>query len=137
MAILETANDILIDFNGNRAYLQDDKLWVRNIADTNLTPGYIMFNESDLGEPSVDKHYNYIDIDYKGSLQVRFFLDRTLKHSYTLPTSTNRTTAWVHYPLDNRSPFQKTYLVFVTSTADTELYGFEVDFSVNKRRRIG
>jgi hypothetical protein len=96
-----------------------------------------MFNNSDLGEPSIDKHLIYIDVDYKGSLSIRFFLDKEMKHSYTLPNVTTRTTRWVYYPLDSRSPFQKMYVVFVTSTPGSELYGYELDFSINKRRRIG
>ena len=135
--ILANANEILVDFNGNRAYLTDDKLYVYDATDTTETPGYIRHNNSDLGEPSVDKHLNGIDIDYEGMLLLYMYQDGVAQKTFTVPYSADRTTLWMHYPTMDRVPFQKIYFHVYTVTTDTTIYGLEVDFNVTKRRRSG
>lgn len=137
MAILANANEILIDSDGNIAYLTDDKLYVYDADDTEVVGGYIKHIETDLGEPSVDKHLNGIDIDYKGTVTVYIYVDGVNEHTFSLPNRATRGTAWVHYPLAGRVPFQKFYTHFVTATAGTTIYGFEIDFNVTQRRRAG
>lgn len=137
MAILANANEILVDSDGNIGYLSDDNLYVYDDTDTTEVAGYIRHNNTDLGEPSSDKHVNGIDVDYKGTITIFFYLDEAISHTYTLPTKAVRGTAWVHYPLGARIPFQKFYTHIQTVTPDTTIYGFEIDFNAISRRREG
>lgn len=137
MAILANANEILIDLDGYRAYLTDDALYVYDADDTEVVGGYIRHNETDLGEPSLDKHINGVDVDYKGILTLYFYFDGEQEHSITVPNSASRTTRWVHFPVSSREPFQKIRSLVVSATSGTILYGLEYDFNVVQRRRSG
>lgn len=134
--ILENANDILIDLNGNISYLQDTLLWEYDAADTEVTGAYIIFNDGDLQEPAIDKLLNYVDVDYEGSFILNFYLDGVLTHSTTFADVASRTTVWRDYPLIKRKAFQKLKLTLTSSTPDTKIYGIEVDFSIARRRRF-
>ena len=133
--ILTEANDVLIDFDGKRAYLTDDALWVYDTADTNVTDGYVTSNNSDLGYPDVDKLLNYIDVDYKGTVQVIVYQDGNGIHIFNPPDKTSRGTKWLYLPLRKRKAFQKIKIVLASSDPDAIIYGVELDFSVLKRRR--
>lgn len=133
--ILENANDILIDRNGNVSYLQDTLLWEHDATDTEVTGAFVNFNDSDMQQPAVDKLLNYVDIDYEGSFRLNFYLDGTLSHGVTFPDKASRGTIWSDYPLSKRKAFQKLRLTLSSSTPDTKIYGIEVDFSIARRRR--
>jgi len=135
MAILASANEILVDFNGNRAYLTDDSLYVYDAADVNVVPGFIKHNNSDLGEPSLDKHINGLDVDYKGAFTLTMVFDDEGTYIFDVPNSATRTTKWMHYPVYLREPFQKLYTLLTTSTAGMTIYGLELDFNTVPRRK--
>lgn len=137
MAILANANDVLIDLNGNRAYLTDNKLYVHDSSDTTIVPSFLQTNESDLGEPAIDKLLNMFDIDYKGQLEIRIYQDGIHITTLTTTASNDRTTEYLYMPLASRRSFQKIQFVFYTERNDTVIYGIEIDFSILKRRKNG
>ena len=63
--ILGNANDILVDLNGEINYLQDDTLWIYDNADSELIGAQVVFNNSDLGEPGIEKLINFVDVIFK------------------------------------------------------------------------
>ena len=136
MAILADANDILIDLNGEITYLQDTKLWIRDITDITEIVATITFNNSDLGEPSAEKLMNYIDVDYVGAFSLLFKLDDTSIHTMTFSNLATRSTVWKSFPLNKRKPFQKIQLVITASTIGTKIYSLELDFELLRRRRF-
>ncbi len=135
MAIISITNDILIDFDGVLNYLTPDALYVKDTNDPTITPAMIFSGDSDLGEPSVDKLLNFIDIDYIGSLVFTFALDGVVQTSTVMPNKASRGTAWVDLPLSNRKPFQKLRYMISGPTPGTEIYNVEIDFSILNRRR--
>jgi len=137
MAILENANEILEDADGNVAYLTDDELYIYDATDVTQTAGYIKHAETDLGEPSLDKHVNYLDIDYKGIFLIYVYMDGVAEYTYILPFSADRTRQWIYLPLDARKPVKRVYLHYYTITADSVIYGTEIDFNVVQRRKEG
>lgn len=132
--MLSLANDILIDLNGYRAYLTDDELY--SYGTDSLNPGsYVTTNNSDLGEPSVDKLLNYIDIDYVGSTwSIQVFYDSGYEVTLEIPASVVRREKQIYIPLVNRKPFQKLKLKVINNSEIANLYGLEVDFDIIKRR---
>lgn len=135
MAILQDALDILIDHDGELAYLQDDILWEYNGLDTTVVGGSVTFNNSDLGEPSVEKLINYVDADYEGSFSLTFFLDGAEIYTMAFTDKVTRSTVWRDFPLQYRTAFQKLKLYITSATADTKIYSIEIDFSILRRRR--
>ena len=134
---LNNANDILIDLNGDRAYLEDNALWVKSTVDDNNPDAMIEFNKTDLGEPSIHKLINYIDLDYKGTFTLYFYFDNEgLIWSTTVTDHVARNTRWIYFPLVNRKSFQKLGIVIVANDADAKIYGIEIDFQILKRRRL-
>lgn len=134
-SILQDAVDILIDQNGNLAYLQDDALYEYYAADTTSAGGSVTFNNTDLGEASIEKIMNAVDVDYEGSFVLHFYADGVLQCSLTFADKATRGTVWRDYPLVNRKVFQKLKLYIASSTIDTKIYSIELDFSVLRRRR--
>lgn len=135
MAILADAVDILIDHDGEVAYLQSNTLWEYYSSDTTIVGGSITFNNSDLGEPSIEKLINFVDVDYEGSFSLSFYLDGALVHTMTFADKASRGTVWRDFPLQYRKVFQKLKLYITSATNDTKIYSIEIDFSVLKRRR--
>ena len=141
MATLDTA-EILIDFDGKVNYLTPTTLEVYNESGLDLgITGVFGSGYSDLGEPSVDKLLNAIDIDYVGQCNIFFSfqsLDGTSATSsiFTLPSKASRGTYWLQLPLAERRAFQKIAYWFTEPTHGTKIYGLEIDFSILKRRRI-
>lgn len=135
MAILSTANEVLIDLNGDIAYLQDDTLWIRDTTDTELLGAYIIFNDSDLGEPGVDKLLNFIDVDYVGAFNLTVYFNGTAVHTFQFGTKGSRGTTWRDFPLAKRKAFQKLKIAISASAKTTKIYGLEIDFQVLRRRR--
>ena len=135
MAILAEANDVLIDLNGELAYLTDSELYIRDTSDTTSVGAYIISGESDLGEPQIEKLLNFVDIDYIGAFNLTFYLDGLAVHTMSFTDAATRTTVWRDYPLSKRRPFQKLKLVIGASLPTTKIYGIEIDFSVLRRRR--
>lgn len=133
--ILANANEILVDLNGNIAYLQDDKLWIKDTNDTELIGCSIVFNDSDLGEPGIEKLINFADVDYVGAFNLSFYFDGTVIHTMKFSTKATRGTVWRDFPLAKRKAFQKLKLVITASTKTTKIYGLEIDFNVLRRRR--
>ncbi len=133
--ILANANDILVDLNGDLAYLQDEILWIRDETDTELIGCSIVFNDSDLGEPGIEKLLNYADVDYIGAFDLTYYLDGIAIHTMNFSTKATRDTAWQDFPLAKRRAFQKLKLVITASAKTTKIYGLEIDFSVLRRRR--
>lgn len=133
--ILENANDILIDLNGHVSYLQDDALWEYDATDEEITGAFIIFHDSDMGQPSIEKLLNYVDVDYEGEFVLNFYLDGVLTHTTTFEDLASRSTVWRDYPLIKRKAFQKLKLTLSSATPDTKIYGIEVDFSILRRRR--
>lgn len=134
-AFLLTANDILIDQNGNIAYLTDDALHIYNSGAQNQISGLIKMNNTDLGEPSIDKLLNKIDADYTGSFSIVLYLDGVSTHVMTFNDVYSRTATYADYPLSKRKPFKKLQLVLMTAQPGTKIYGLEIDFSLLPRRR--
>lgn len=135
MAILADAVDVLVDHNGEIAYLQTDNLWEYYSADTTVVGGSITFNNSDLGEPSIEKLINSVDVDYEGSFSLTFYFDGTVIYTMTFTDKSTRGTVWRDFPLQYRKVFQKLKLYITSATNDTKIYSIEIDFSVLKRRR--
>lgn len=135
MAILQDAVDILVDHNGEIAYLQTDALWEYDGTDTTVVGGSVTFNNSDLGEPSIEKLINYVDVDYEGSFSLTFYFDGSLIYTMSFSDKASRTTVWRDFPLQYRKVFQKLKLYITSATSDTKIYSIEIDFSVLKRRR--
>lgn len=135
---LNNANDILIDLDGDRAYLEDNALWTHDILSAGNPDAAIEFNKTDLGEPSIDKLINYFDIDYTGAFTLYLYYDNaSLAWSSTMVDhSTSRSTEWICLPLVNRRAFQKMFLVIVANDANAKIYSIEIDFQVLKRRRL-
>ena len=137
MAILEFANDILIDILGNKAYLTDDKLYVMDPYDSTTPVGYVQTNESDLGEPSVDKMINYIYFDYVGRFDITFYNGDVPLATVTAPQTDTRRVGQLYMPLEARKPFQKLKIVIQTKIIGSEMYGMELNFGAMKRRYNG
>lgn len=135
MDILATANEILIDLDGEIAYLEDDTLWVRDASDVTLVGCSIVFNNSDLGVPDIDKLINFVDVDYVGAFNLSFYLDGVGVHTAVFSNRATRATVWQSFPTAKRKAFQKLKLVITASDKDTKIYGIEIDFSVLRRRR--
>lgn len=135
MAILQDANDILIDFDGHISYLTDDKLYVYDDTDTTILGASLTSNNSDMGEPMADKLINYVDVDYVGAFNLTFYFDNVAIWTMIFTTKATRGTIWRDFPISKRKAFQKLKVVLTTSTPNTKIYGLEIDFSVLKRRR--
>lgn len=135
MAILTDANDILIDLNGEIAYLQDTVMWIRDETDTTQITATMITNNSDLGETSVEKLLNSLDVDYVGAFNVSFYLDGDFIHTMVFDNIATRDTVWRAFPLALRKPFQKLSLYITASVIGTKIYSLEVDFKILKRRR--
>ena len=133
--ILGNANDILVDLNGEINYLQDDTLWIYDNADSELIGAQVVFNNSDLGEPGIEKLINFVDVDYVGAFNLSFYLDGTVIHTMEFSTKATRGTVWRDFPLAKRKAFQKLKLVITASAKTTKIYGLEIDFNVLRRRR--
>jgi hypothetical protein len=132
--ILSTANDVLIDFDGNLAYLQNTALWTRDTNDTTVMHGYITTYESDLQQASMDKLLNYIDIDYIQDITIDVYCDGAKTQTLITTSSDSRTSERLYVYLHNRKAFKKIKLVFYTATAGAKLYGAELDITILKRR---
>lgn len=138
MATLDIAQP-LIDFDGNIAYLTPDKLYVYNVnTDDQGIEGILFSGASDLGEPSIDKLLNFIDVDYIGQFMIYFTYDDPAgtTSSYLLPAKSTRGTHWLYIPLTERRPFKKVKYAIIGPTHGTIIYGLEIDFSVLRRRRV-
>lgn len=134
--ILADAVDILIDQNGRVSYLQENKLWDYDATDTTVLGGSITFNNSDLGEPGIEKLINFVDVDYEGAFTLTFYGDGQALAQMVFNDKSTRGTIWRDYPLQYRKPFQKLRLYISSTTNDTKIYSIEVDFSVLRRRRF-
>lgn len=134
--ILSTANDLLIDFSGYISYVTDYAFYTHDATDTTETGAYVVTNDSDLGYPDVDKLVNFIDLDYKGTIQVLIYQDGTATHIFNPPDKTSRGTRWLYMPLRKRVAFQKIKIKIASTDPDSIVYGAELDFNVLKRRRV-
>lgn len=135
MAILENANEILINLSGELAYLQDTKLWIRDTSDSELVGATVEFNNSDLGVPDVDKMINFVDVDYEGAFTLTFTFDGTIIHTMTFADLETRGSEWQDFPLIKRKSFRKLQMTVVASVKSTKIYGIEIDFDIQRRRR--
>jgi len=135
MAILEDANEVLINFDGELAYLQDTTLWIRDTSDTELVGATVEFNTSDLGVPDIDKLLNFVDVDYEGAFTLTFTLDGTSVHTMTMDDKAIRDVEWQDFPLSKRKAFRKLQMTIVASAKDTKIYSIEIDFDILRRRR--
>jgi len=133
--ILSTANDVLIDLNGEIAYLEDTKVWTYDATDTELIGAAVTFNDSDLGQPTLEKLINFADADYIGAFDLSFYYDGTFIHTMSFPTSAIRTTVDIDFPLVKRKAHTKIQIVATATAKTTKIYRLEVDFSLLKRRR--
>lgn len=137
MAILETANDILIDTDGNLNFLQDTSLWVYSAGDNTEIGATVIFNETDLQVPDVEKFINFVDVDYEGAFNLTFQLDGYNIHTFEFPdVSILRTRVWEDFPLTKRTAFRKLKMSISASDSNTKIYSIEVDFSILRRRRF-
>lgn len=140
MATLDTAH-VLVDFDGNLAYLTPTTLEIYDPAGADLgITGILESGSTDLGEPTVDKLLNSVDIDYKGQCNIFFSFENLDGNSfstsvYTLPYKADRGTIWLHVPLIQRKAFQKISYWLTDPIQGTIIYGIEIDFSVLRRRR--
>jgi len=135
MELLTITNQILVDLEGNLAYLTNDKLYIYNSGDIFNSSGFITHHSSDLGEPSLDKQLNFIDVDWEGTLQILVYLDGAHKHTFILAGSAGiRSTAKLDFPLAKRKAFQKMYLKIQSSAHNSIIYSIELDINGIKRR---
>ena len=136
--ILTVANDVLVDPNGELAYLTPDKLYVYDITDTTQISATLITSSIDFGEPSIDKLLNFVDADYIGQFSITFTFDGA-EHSpmyvMSFPQSAVRTTLWKSHPLVDRIPHQKFAMKITSITAGTKIYGLELDYGGLRRRR--
>lgn len=140
MATLDTAQP-LISFDGSVSYLTPSELYVYDPTDTTEITAVLRSGYSDLGEPSVDKLLNYIDLDYKGQFSILITFESEdgatySTSSFLLPEHIDRQTTWFRLPLAQRKAFKKMAYWFVEPTEGTIIYGMEIDFSVLRRRRL-
>jgi hypothetical protein len=135
MAILETANDILIDLDGELVFVQDTAIYGRDTTDTTEIGATVIFNNSDLGVPDIDKLINLIDVDYIGTFSIQFDLDGSTVHTANFPTKASRGTVYQDFPLAKRKAFQKLKMTINASDKTTKIYSIEIDFTILKRRR--
>jgi hypothetical protein len=134
--VLLNANDILIDISGKIAYLGDSVLHIYDNTDTTEVTGQVISPSTDLGEPSVDKLMNGIDIDYIGQISIGYYFEgqsQPVIQDFTYTAT--RTTVWREYPLIHRKAFQKLAYFILTNTKGTKVYGIEFDVNPLKRRR--
>ena len=134
--LLNISNDIIIDQSGEISYLTPDSLYVynSNAIDPIGFKGKVILNNSDLGEPSIDKLLNRIDVDYKGTISFDIYYDGIFECTLTPANASTRVTTWLDIPLVHRKPFQKFYIV-IRGKFGTILYGLEIDFQALSRRR--
>lgn len=135
MAFLQDANSLLIDVDGNVAYLQDSALWEYDATDTTSVYGQVSYAENDLGEPSIDKLLNFVDVDYEGTFTLSILTDNITLTTLIFTDKATRGTVWRSIPLTDRKPFQKLEMWASSFTSDTKIYSIEIDFDVLKRRR--
>lgn len=132
--ILVNANDILIDHNGQLAYLTDNSLYIYHLDTVDSIGGLIVLNNSDLNEPHLDKLLNYIEVDYKGTIELYFYFDDQYVCKLTAPKATSRTTKLLYFPLRFRRPFQRLQIKMLSKDRSTIIYNLEVDFDVLPKR---
>lgn len=125
---------ILIDFDGNPVYLYSDELYAYSVSGTGYSTGYCITNHSDLGEASIDKLLNYIDIDYSGSCSIQVFYDNIAQFTLIPDILTSRGTRQIYIPLSNRHPLQKLRLLISFNTITTRINKLELDFGTLKRK---
>lgn len=126
--------DMLINHDGNIAYLYNNKLYEYNISSTYNEGAYLVTNTSDLGEMSVDKLLNYIDLDFKGTIFVYINYDNNQFILLQRAESASRTIKRIFIPLSLRRPFMKIAIRLNTNDNTTQVYKFELDFGILKRR---
>jgi hypothetical protein len=132
---LTDANDIFVDLNGHRAYLEDTKLWVYNANDLTMPTAWVSFNKTDLGEASIDKLFNEFIIDYTGSWSLYVYNeDGSSMWEIALTDNPTRNLRKYFFPFAKRKTFKKMYMILATNDSDAVLYGMEIDFSVLKQR---
>jgi len=136
MADVSNANDILLDFDGKLAYVTDNDLYVYEQNNLELATGVLISSDSDLGEPSIDKLMNSIDVDYVGAFNLSLYFDGVYEVTLPLLLKATRGTVWLNIPLINRKPFQKFKYIIAEPAVNTKVYGLEIDFSILKRRRV-
>ena len=127
--------DILIDSNGEKAFLTSNKLYIYNSSDTTVPTSYIKTPETDLGEPEVDKYLNGFNLDYYGKFTITFYLDGIAQTALTSETATNRDLWWRDMALSTRKPFRKIHANISTTTLNSIFYGLELDIDTALRRR--
>lgn len=130
---LSNVNDILIDFDGHPNYLQSDSFFVYDASDLVVPAVLLQTNNSDLGEPSLDKLLNFIDLDFKGPITVLVYYENVGTFFITANSAT-RITKRLYVPLKNRKPAKKIKFGFAAADSTTILYGMEIDFIVMEYR---
>jgi len=133
-SLITNLADFLVDFQGENAYLQPQRLLIKSGSVVNIPYGLIT-NETDFGYIDTDKLLNYADIDYTGTVRLHYFYDSEYQGFVQSSTSTVRTSSWLYIPLAKRRPFKKIrfFIELVGSTA--KLYSIEFDINPLKRRR--
>lgn len=95
---------------------------------------------SNLGSPDVEKLFNHIDINYKGT--AKFYLKDESGHiiqSYSLSGVTDslgalkRNTERLFIKLENRLPIEKMSYKIVTTDREFIFYSIDLDFSVEEK----
>jgi len=131
-------SEIMYDFEGYPSYLFQAVWYTRDTTNTTVINGYLITNNSALGEISVDKLINYLDCDYKGAFTIGIYYDGILQITLTAPTRSSRGFSRIYMPLIHRKAFQKLKLYITCLTAGTIIYSIEPDFSLlNRRYRNG
>lgn len=134
--LLTNANDILIDLNGKKAYLEDDALWTYAAGDNTMPTAVLTFNKTDLGEPGIDKLFNEFILDYVGTWRLNVYDDNSSSPVWDilLPTQSSRALRKVFFPLANRRAFKKMHMTLTSNDYNTKLYGIEIDFQILRQR---
>lgn len=125
---------ILINPDGDAVYLFSDEIYENTSTGTSLSSGYVLTNSSDLGEISIDKLLNSIDLDYTGSCNIELYYDGILASTLTPSIVASRSLKHLFVPLISRYSFQKLAIKINFLTVSTRINKLELDINPLKRR---
>lgn len=106
------------------------------IEDPTILPDSIMIVQlanTDLGEPSLDKKINYLEIDYLGGGDLYIYVDDLLLNKITLTYNTNKKIQRYYMSLQLRKVFNTLKIVIRSEDKDFIFYNAELDIDVYER----
>ena len=94
----------------------------------------LITNDSDLGETSLDKLVNYIDIDVEGSCYLSLFGNDVLIQEYDI-AGDNELGERLFVSLNNRKPYHKIRIEIVSYDHEFCLNSIELDVNYARRKQ--